>query len=122
MTKKICLWFTCLVLLLSFSGCNQESVIGPEVELPVISYFHAIPSQIAVGGSSTLSWGVNVDKLASDQTLSVSLIWEDESAEVESVGDREVNPEVTTIYTLTADVNGNSVSKSFTVYVELKEE
>ena len=121
MTKKVWLWLTCLVLLLSFLGCDLPT--SPDVAgVPVMNYFRATPSQISVGESSILSWGVHVAGLTAHHTLTVVIYFEigiPEGITVERVGTMEVSPKGTTTYTLTASVGSNSVSKPVTVFVGL---
>ncbi len=120
MIKKVWLWLTCLVLLLSFLGCKLPT--SSEVGVPVISYFRAIPLQIPVGENSILSWDVHVAGFAAHHTLRVTIhseISPPEDIEVARAGTIVVQPEMTTVYTLTADVGGNSVSKTVTVFVGL---
>jgi hypothetical protein len=123
MTKKVWLWLACLVLLLSFLGCEAELPTSPdipEVGFPIISYFRATSSQISAGEYSILSWNVHVSGLTSHHTLKVVIYFEigiSEGMSVGRVGTLDVHPEVTTVYTLTADVGGNSVSKSVTVEI-----
>jgi len=121
MTKKVWLWLACLVLLLSFLGCEVELPTSPDIPeggFPIISYFCATPSQISAGEYSILSWNVHVSGLASHHTLKVIIHCEDGISaydsgvmEVERAGTMEVCPKVTTIYTLTAYVVSNSVSE-----------
>ncbi|MBA7605981.1 hypothetical protein ES703_13117 [subsurface metagenome] len=107
-TKVLTLGLICLFI---FAYC--ESPVSPdipdEILLPVIEYFTASPSQIAYGGSSTLSWStVNTWKV---------LLFCDDGAHmfspgvvvVEKTGTREVSPERTTVYRLVASGNGSPI-------------
>ena len=121
MNKKIYLWLMCLVLLLSFLGCEAGLPTSPE-GLPVISYFRATPEYISIGESSILSWDVHVAGLTAHHTLTVVIHFEigiPEGNAVGRVGTLEVHPEATTVYKLTASVGGNSVSKSVIVLLGL---
>lgn len=129
MTKKVWLWLACLVLLLSFLGCEAELPTSPdipEVGFPIISYFRATSSQISAGECSILSWNVHVSGLASHHTLKVVIhceggisAYDSGVMEVERAGTMEVCPKVTTIYTLTAYVVSNSVSEFVIVSIGL---
>jgi len=120
MNKKVWLWLAFLILLLSFLGCEAELPTSPDIPeagFPIISYFRATPSQILTGECSILSWNIHVSGLASHHTLRVVLRWEFEEVEVNEAGTMEVHPDRNTVYTLTADVGGNSVSKKIAVSV-----
>jgi len=125
MTKKVWLWLACLVLLLSFLGCEAELPTSPDIPeagFPIISSFRATPSQILTGECSILSWNVHVSGLTSHHTLKVVIftgIYDSGVMEIERTGTMEVCPKTTTIYTLTAYVGSNSVSESITVSIGL---
>lgn len=118
MIKKVWLWLTCLILFLSFLGCDAALPTSVKGGVPVINSFYAVPPQISTGESSMLSWNVHVAGFTAHHTLRVFLLWDNENVEVERGGVLEVYPKVITIYTLTADVGSSSVSKSVTVFVE----
>ena len=120
MKKRVWLWLMCLVLFLSFLGCEAELPTSPEAGFPVISYFRATPSQITIGEISILSWDVYVAGLTAPHALTVVIHFEigiPEGMTVERVGTLEVHPEETTVYKLTANIDGNSVSKSVMVTI-----
>jgi len=125
MTKKVWLWLACLVLLLSFLGCEAELPTSPDIpeaRFPIISYFRATPSQITIGEFSTLSWDVHVAGFVTHHTLTVVIHFEigiPEGLPVERTGTLDVHPVETTVYKLTASAGGNSVSKSVTVSIGL---
>lgn len=118
MKKRIWLGLlTCLVLFLSFMGCDSKLPTSPDFEvLPVINYFHATPSQISVGEHSTLSWSVHVAGFTMHHILKVS-ISNSETIEVAGVGTMNVYPKITTVYKLIANIGGNSVSEFVTIFV-----
>jgi hypothetical protein len=83
-----------------------------EVNLPVISSFEASPSAISTGEGSTLSWSV------SDATR---VTIEPGIGSVALTGTRAVYPTETTIYSLTATTEAESVDATVEVTVEEKE-
>ena len=125
MTKKVWLWLACLILILSFLGCEIESPTSPDIPeagFPIISYFRATPSQILTGECSILSWNVHVSGLTSHHTLKVVIFtgtYDSGFMEVEREGTMEVCPKTTTMYTLTAYIGSNSVSESVIVSIGL---
>jgi len=82
---------------------------------PVISYFRANPSSINTGGTSTLEWG-RVTNGNSD-VLVRSVVIQPGLGEVGSPGQRPVNPQTTTLYTLIATGCGGESRKEVTLVV-----
>jgi hypothetical protein len=82
---------------------------------PVISYFRANPSTINAGGTSTLEWG-RVTNGNSD-VLVRSVVIQPGLGEVGSPGQRPVNPQTTTVYTLIATGCGGERRQEVTVVV-----
>jgi len=77
----------------------------------MINSFTANPTKILYGGSSTLSWSVsNATSVEIDQGI----------GPVPSSGSKEINPEETTTYTLTAKNSDNQITKTCQVEVEAR--
>ena len=115
MIKKVLLFFLCLTLFLSIPYCKKKLPTQPdipdepEIVLPIIEYFTATPESITLGESSILSW----------ETKNATTITIDQDVGTVSAKDtKEVSPEETTTYTLTATNSDGQKIKSCTVTVE----
>ena len=82
--------------------------LSPDVALPVISNFSAVPDSITAGQSLTLSWNV---RDASSVVIQPGI------GAVSAGGSRLVSPAADTTYTLTALNSGGSSMKSVSVTV-----
>ena len=113
MKKKIFLFFLCLSLILSISGCKKKLPTSPDIPtevLPTITSFTANPTSIARGGTSVLSWSTtNATSISINQGV----------GNVSATGTVEVSPEETTAYTLTATNSDGSKTQSCTIEVVL---
>lgn len=110
MIKKTVLFFLCLSLFLSISGCKKTPTTPdiPAIILPSIEYFTASPESINWGESSTLSWSVtNATTITIDQGIGT----------VSAKATTEVSPEETTTYTLTAKNNDGQKTQACTIEV-----
>lgn len=93
---------------LALISCKQKDLLGPIPELPVISSFAANPDEIDFGTSTTLSWLVyDATTVSIDQGIGI----------VSTSGSREVNPQVTTSYRLTATNSDGTEYATCTVTV-----
>ncbi len=90
------------------SSSAQVTITVSDPQAPVINSFTAVPSSIQAGSSSTLSWDVSG---ADSVSLSPGI------GTVASSGSREVNPDATTIYTLSATNQAGTVQREVTVTV-----
>ncbi|PIE89061.1 MAG: hypothetical protein CR997_13105 [Acidobacteria bacterium] len=90
------------------SSSAQVTITVSDPQAPVINSFTAVPSRIQKGDSSTLSWDVSG---ADSVSLSPGV------GTVASSGFREVNPDATTIYTLSATNQAGTVHSEVTVTV-----
>jgi hypothetical protein len=89
-----------LLLLCSTIACRPEP--------PAIILFSATPSEINIGQSTNLKWGIRgATSVAIDQGI----------GEVAATGAVELSPAKTIAYTLTATNAGGTVSKSVVIYV-----
>ena len=96
MIKKSVLFFLCFTLFLSIPGCKKKLPTQPDIPtkvLPTIEYFIATPEAISPGESSILSWST---KNATNVKINRGV------GTVSATGTKEVSPEETTTYTLTA--------------------
>lgn len=110
-----------LLLICFFVSTYCESPVAPEppVEpiVPVIEYFRADQTQISPGESSTLSWSTN----SAEQVL--LFCWDNGQHNpptvfvVAKTGTRQVWPDETTIYRLTAYNKAKDASEYVTVEV-----
>ena len=108
-----------LICFFVFAYCESPESPEPPEEplLPVIEYFNADQTQISSGESSTLSWST----INAAQVL--LFCWDNGQHNaptvyvVEKAGTREVKPDKTTIYRLTAYNNGNYELEYVTVEV-----
>jgi len=113
MIKKMLLFFLCLTLFLSIPGCKkklptQPDIPTPTVLLPTIAYFNATPASIKFDDFSTLSWSTTN---ATNITINHGV------GTVTATGSQSVNPEATTVYTLTATNSDGSKTSSCTVEI-----
>jgi len=102
--------FLCLSLFLSIPACKKKTPTEPDIPeiLPTIEYFNAIPQSIASGESSTLSWKTkNATNAIIDQGIGT----------VPVTGTKDVSPEKTITYTLTAINTDGQKSQSCMVDV-----
>ncbi|MBA7698331.1 hypothetical protein ES703_107008 [subsurface metagenome] len=111
MTKKMLLVFLCFTLFLTMPGCKKKLPTQPDIPtvvLPTIEYFHATPTSIMVDELSILSWSTkNATNITIDQGIGT----------ISAQGTKEVSPEETTIYTLTATNSDGSKTSSCTVEI-----
>ena len=111
MISKLLLFFLCLSLFLSISGCKKTPTTPdiPVKILPTIAYFNANPTSIMLGSSSTLSWSTtNATNITIDHGVGT----------VSATGTKEVSPSETTTYTLTATNSDGDKSLSCTVEIK----
>lgn len=109
MFKKMLLVFLCFMLFLSIPGCKKKLPTEPDIPVkiyPTIAYFNANPTSIMLDELSTLSWST---------TNATNVIIDHGIGTVSATGTQSVNPEETTIYTLTATNSDGSVNQSCTV-------
>jgi hypothetical protein len=108
-----------LIFLFVFAYCDSPILPESPVEalLPVIEYFRADQAQISPGESSTLSWST----INAEQVL--LFCWDNGQHNTPTVfvvgktGTREVKPDNTTIYRLTAYNKAKDASEYLTVEV-----
>jgi len=87
---------------------EEEEPEEPAEEPPVIEFFTATPDSIAVGDSSELAWDVSgTDDVSIDHGV----------GSVGAAGTEMVSPDVDTMYTLTAENDGGTVSATALVVV-----
>jgi len=99
-SKNIWVFLIVLTFLLA-SGCSTSN-------LPIISYFSSSPGEIYTNESSHLNWSVtNASSITIDQGI----------GSVGAMGNIEVTPSQTTIYTLVANNSSGSVTANVEVQV-----
>ena len=111
MFKKSVLFFLCFTLFLSMPGCKKKLPTTPNIPtkiLPSIEHFTATPESISPGESSILSWSV---KNATNITINHGV------GTVSATGTKEVSPEETTTYTLTATNSDGQKTQACTIEV-----
>jgi len=112
MRIKILILGLVFLVLIFFPNCKENTPTSPELPKnpPVINSFSANPSEIFKGESSTLSWNVsNATKVKIDHGIGV----------VALTGSKEVSPNETTTYTLTASNDTGQVTKKCKIKVKL---
>ena len=111
-----------LICIFIFAYCKSPVAPEPPIPpdeplLPIIEYFRASQSQVSPGESSTLSWNT----INASQVL--MFCWDGVRypgiCVVEKTGTKEVWPERTITYRLTAYSGANSVSEYITVELVL---
>ena len=105
--KTLALGLTCLLLIIL--PCCKKTPTSPDIEEvlnPVINSFTVSPSSINLGESSTLSWSTeNATTVTINQEV------------VSTSGERNVSPEETTTYVLTAKNSAGETQQSCTVEI-----
>ena len=97
-----------IAMLCSLALLSLCSTIACRPEPPAIILFSATPSEINIGQSTNLKWGIRgATSVAIDQGI----------GEVAATGAVELSPAKTIAYTLTATNAGGTVSKSVVIYV-----
>ena len=97
-----------IAMLCSLALLSLCSTIACRPEPPAIILFSATPSEINIGQSTNLKWGIRgATSVAIDQGI----------GEVAATGTVELSPAKTIAYTLTATNAGGTVSKSVVIYV-----
>lgn len=84
----------------------------PALPKPVISDFHASPSDVAVGSTTTLSWTVTADPAGGALTLSIDQSVGDVTGKTSKSG---VVVSADTVFTLTAKNDGGTVTRTAAV-------
>ncbi len=99
-----------VLLIVLFLGCINVNVpAGQEAKSPEIASFTASPTEIDVGGSSTLSWKISgASTAAIDQGI----------GDVQASGSVTVKPAKSTVYNLTATNPNGTKDSSVTVNVK----
>ena len=110
MIKKMLLFFLCFTLFLSIPGCKKKLPTQPDIPiLPTLEYFTANPTSIMLDDFSTLSWSTkNATNITIDHGIGT----------VSATGTKDVSPEVTTLYTLTATNSDGQNSTSCMVEIK----
>jgi hypothetical protein len=117
--KKITIIVIISILLISVSflcGCNEQTNNNVEKDLPIINSFTVNPGSINEGDTSKLKWDVsNAEFVSLDiskyGTQYTDLIWE-----------IDVNPIITTTYTLTATKGDEETTATVQIIVEEHED
>lgn len=111
MKTKILIWGLVFLFLIIFSSC-KESPTTPDIKNPLmINSFTANPTKILYGESFTLSWSVsNAINIEIDQGI----------GPVPSSGSKEIYPEETTTFTLTAKNSDDQITKTCQIEVEAR--
>ena len=117
--KKIVIIVIASILLISISflcGCNEQTTNNVGEDIPIINSFTATPESINEGDTSKLKWDVsNADFVSLDiskyGTQYTDLIWE-----------KDVNPIITTTYTLTAVKGDEETTATVQIIVEEHED
>lgn len=110
--KILVLGLICLYLIF-FSYCKKTPTtpnLPTEKNPPIINSFSADPEEIFRGGSSTLSW-----KVSNATTIEI----DNGIGKVNAEDEKEVSPEETTTYTLTATNADGTTTKKCKVTVKL---
>lgn len=117
MKKKIVIILFMLVLLvLMFAGCNEQKTSdngNVATDTPTINSFIVVPASINEGESANLQWDVsNADSVTLDNGHQYS----------DLVSEIEINPAITTTYTLTATKGDEETTATVQIIVEEHED
>lgn len=111
MRNKTLICVLVYLFLIIFPSCKENSTTPDIRNLLMINSFTANPTKILYGKSSTLSWSIsNAKSVEIDQGI----------GPVPSSGSKEVSPEETTTYTLTAKNNDGQKTKTCRVEVKAR--
>lgn len=116
MTWLVVLTVATLVALLASCGSPVAPTQPPPLGVPVIESFTAVPSDIEVGEVSTLAWVVTGEGVTVSVEDDAGVIVSGDGADVLDAS-VDVQPSVTTTYTLTAASDGGVVTEGVTVTV-----